>query len=59
MDKSWEVVLEEDEHGDLILPFPPELIAANGWQEGDELEFEIKDGPVIVITNLTEKKRNE
>jgi bifunctional DNA-binding transcriptional regulator/antitoxin component of YhaV-PrlF toxin-antitoxin module len=58
MNNSWEVTIEEDEHGELILPFPPELIEKNGWIEGDELEFEIREG-AIIITNLTEKIRSE
>jgi len=32
--------LEEDpETGDLILPFPPDLLAEAGWKEGDTLEW--------------------
>jgi antitoxin component of MazEF toxin-antitoxin module len=56
--KSWEVTIEEDKDGELILPFPPELIRENGWQEGDELEFEIQER-CILITNTTAKKRKE
>lgn len=37
---SWTIELIEDpETGDLILPFPKELLEANGWKEGDELEW--------------------
>lgn len=54
---SWEVVLEEDTNGEIILPFPPELIRKYNWLEGDQLEFEIKDKHVV-ITNLTAKTRN-
>jgi len=53
---SWEVMLEEDVNGEIILPFPPELIRKYNWLEGDQLEFEIKDKHVI-ITNLTAKMR--
>jgi antitoxin component of MazEF toxin-antitoxin module len=55
---SWEVILEEDEYGDVILPFPDELIKRYGWLEGDEIEFEIKDGAAI-ITNISAKKREQ
>lgn len=58
MNKSWEVILEEDTNGEIILPFPPELIRDNSWKEGDELEFDIKENHIIV-TNLTEKTRHE
>lgn len=34
----WTVTLEEDpETGDLIMPFPPDLLEEAGWKEGDEI----------------------
>jgi len=36
----YEVITEEDPNtGDIILPFPPELLEKMGWKEGDTLEF--------------------
>lgn len=37
--KRWTVFVEEDSDGELILPFPPELLAETGWQEGDVLQW--------------------
>jgi len=38
--KTWTVTLEEDpETGELILPFPEEMLQDAGWQEGDVLEW--------------------
>jgi len=34
---SWTVTVEEDENGDLVLPFPVELLNQMGWDIGDEL----------------------
>ena len=44
--KSWTITLEEDpESGDLVLPFPPDLLAEAGWKEGDTLIWDdLKDG---------------
>ena len=56
MNNSWEVTLEEDENGEIILPFPPELIQRYGWLDGDEIEFEIGDGFATII-NTTAKMR--
>jgi bifunctional DNA-binding transcriptional regulator/antitoxin component of YhaV-PrlF toxin-antitoxin module len=40
LDKIWTITLEEDpETGELILPFPPDLLAEAGWTEGDTLEW--------------------
>ena len=38
--KSWTLTVEEDvDTGDAILNFPPDLLEAAGWQEGDTLEW--------------------
>ena len=39
MENRFTVHLEEDKNGDLILPFPDEMLESLGWQEGDMLEF--------------------
>jgi hypothetical protein len=37
---SWTLTVEEDpETGDAILQFPPDLLEAAGWEEGDTLEW--------------------
>jgi bifunctional DNA-binding transcriptional regulator/antitoxin component of YhaV-PrlF toxin-antitoxin module len=56
MNETWTVTIEEDEHGEVILPFPPELIEKYGWLEGDEIDFEIDDNSVVII-NLSAKQR--
>jgi hypothetical protein len=48
---TFEVILQEDpETKDLILPIPPELMQSMGWQEGDELSFDISDTGKWVIS---------
>ena len=40
-DTRWIVQLEEDpETGDLVMPFPPELLSELGWGIGDTLTWE-------------------
>jgi hypothetical protein len=38
---TWEVTLLDagDESGDLILPFPDDLLEKMSWKEGDELNL--------------------
>ncbi len=37
---TWTLTVEEDpESGDAILQFPPDLLEAAGWKEGDTLEW--------------------
>ena len=56
MNQSWTVTIEADENGDVILPFPPELIKTHNWQAGDKLGYDIKDDHVIIV-NLSAKQR--
>ena len=45
--KSWTLNVEEanDDSGDAILTFPPDLLEQAGWKEGDTLNWiDQKDG---------------
>ena len=39
MDSKFIVTLEENEDGELILPFPEQMLQSLDWKEGDTLEF--------------------
>jgi hypothetical protein len=40
----WIVELEEDpETGDLVMPLPPAMLEALGWNIGDDLTWNIND----------------
>jgi len=39
-DTKFTVKLEEDEHGNLVMPIPTELLGQMGWDEGDTLLWE-------------------
>ena len=40
MKQSWTLTVTEDaDTGDYLLTFPPDLLAAAGWQEGDQIEW--------------------
>jgi|TARA_B110000503_G_scaffold5510_1_gene7616 hypothetical protein len=58
--RTWTIKLEEDpDTGDLVLPFPPDLLAQVGWDFGDTLIWdEGKDGTFILskkVDNDSEK----
>lgn len=42
---SWE---EQDGEDTAILNFSDEAIDALGWQEGDELDFVVEDGCIVI-----------
>lgn len=50
--QTWVVKLEEDpETGEVILPFPPELLAQVGWDFGDTIEWDVdEDLGMAVLT---------
>lgn len=54
MINSWTVKLELDENGDLVLPFPSDLLAQMGWCEGTEVFWDIKDGQCTIKENKDE-----
>ena len=57
MNNKWTTVVEEDPAtGELILPFPQEMIEKCGWLEGDDLDFTI-EGENVTITNLSLNER--
>ena len=39
-ESPFSVQCESDEYGNLILPFPDELLEALGWEAGDNLEID-------------------
>lgn len=50
MTEKWTVELIEDpETGELVLPFPPDLLAQVGWDFGDTLVWDMQ-GDAVVVT---------
>ena len=49
-------VLEICENGDAIIELPTDLLEQMGWKEGDQLDFQIENGSVIV-KNLTKESK--
>ena len=55
--QTWTVQLEEDtETGQLMLPFPVDLLSQMGWSEGTEICWEESFNNSYI---LTEKKKSE
>ena len=52
-DAKWTVNIEEDpDTGDLLLPFPEDMLASMGWQEGDTLSWNIDENNNIILTKV-------
>ena len=55
--KSWAVTLEQDpETGELILPFPADLLSQMGWSEGTDIFWDVQDNGSVIIS---EKKDSD
>ena len=46
----------EDDSGDGILTFSAEMLAENGWKEGDTIDIKKKNG-ALYLTNLSWAQR--
>lgn len=58
---SWIITVEEDpETGDLVLPFPDDLLKEAGWKPGDTLEWNVveNDGNGNWASTLKLKKKD-
>jgi hypothetical protein len=42
----FEEIPEDPDH--VLMKFPPELLEAAGWKEGDTLNIELKDGSILI-----------
>jgi hypothetical protein len=40
---SYEVITQQDENEDLLIPIPPSLLKALDWKEGDNIEISLDD----------------
>ena len=45
---SFIITCEEDDEGNLILPFPEELLEAVGWTAGTTLDIGLLPGTIIL-----------
>lgn len=53
-DAKWTVNIEEDpDTGDLLLPFPEDMLTSMGWQEGDILSWNIDENNNITLTKAS------
>lgn len=53
---TWIVTVEQDENGELLLPFPPDLLSQMGWSEGTDLFWIDNENGTF---SLEEKKKDE
>lgn len=59
MKTNWTVTTIEDDDGDVILPFPEDMIKSLGWEEDDELEFDLSEAGAVVLRNISALDREQ
>ena len=54
--KTWTLEVEEDPlTGEAVLTFPPDILEAAGWSEGDAIVWDIQsDGKSYILTKKNE-----
>jgi len=51
--KTWiTTVIKDPETTDILLEFPPDLLDAVGWKEGDTITWEMQDDGSCVLTKV-------
>ena len=48
----YEVITQEDENGDLLIPLPPNILKELSWKEGDEIKFDLDDKGRFILTKV-------
>jgi len=57
--KTWQVTLVEDpETGEVILPFPPDLLAQVGWDFGDEIHWDVDEELGVAVLTKSPNSDN-
>lgn len=46
--RQYEIELQETAEGELFFRIPDDALTRLGWQEGDDLKFEERDGAVLI-----------
>lgn len=48
-EKRYEVITQEDENGDLLVPIPQHILDQLGWKEGDTIDIAKDENGNIVF----------
>jgi bifunctional DNA-binding transcriptional regulator/antitoxin component of YhaV-PrlF toxin-antitoxin module len=40
---QYEVITQQDDNGDVLIPIPPMLLDSLKWKPGDEISFDLDD----------------
>jgi bifunctional DNA-binding transcriptional regulator/antitoxin component of YhaV-PrlF toxin-antitoxin module len=51
--RSYEVITQQDENGDLLLPIPPILLKQLDWKPGDEIDFSVDDQGRYILRKVS------
>lgn len=59
MSNTWTTKVEEDENGNMVLPFDPTMLAQMDWREADVLDFQMGPDDSCTIHNLSWEDRQK
>ena len=47
---NYEVITQQDDNGDLLIPLPAALLKALDWKPGDEIQFDVDGSGNYVLS---------
>lgn len=47
---SYDVITQQDDNGDILLPIPPMLLEMLDWHEGDDIVFAVDEDGKFVLS---------
>lgn len=56
---TYTVIVQEDEHGELYIELPPELMDQLGWSIGDDLVWIVEEDGKILLRKKTDDSSHE
>lgn len=59
MSNIWTTTVEEDDDGNMILPFDQDMLSQLGWLEGDMLDFKMGSDNSCTVHNLSWEDRQK
>lgn len=48
-DIRYEIITQQDENGDVLIPIPPALLEKLKWKQGDSIEFGLDESGRFIL----------
>ena len=49
---TYEVITQQDDNGDVLIPIPPVLLDSLNWKPGDDISFDLDDKGRFILKKV-------